>query len=72
MTGKERLLSLGWPVIPEVAEVMQCPPIPAIDVKRAGDIAGNSMHVFNTGAMQMIALSAFGPAGSIAGMDHFC
>ena len=72
LTSKERLLTLGWPVISEVAEEMQCPPIPAIDVKRAGDIAGNSMHVFNTGSMQMIALSAFGPAGTTAaGMDTF-
>ena len=70
LTGKERLCSLGWPVLQSIAGKMGCPVIPSLDVKRAADLAGNSMHLLNTGVMQTIALSAFGPSGtSVALMD---
>ena len=56
LTGKERLVSLGWPVTP-----MQVPVVPALDVQRAADLAGNSMHFLNTGVQQLIALACFAP-----------
>ena len=62
LTAKERLVSLGWPVIPEVAEEMQVPMIGAMDAKRASDLAGNSMHFLCTGVQQLIALACFAPA----------
>ena len=61
LTAKERLVSMGWPVVNEVAEGMAAPLIPATDVKRASDLLGNSMHFLNTGVQQMVALSCFGP-----------
>ena len=61
LTAKERLVSMGWPVTPEVAGAMAVPVIPAMDVKRASDLLGNSMHFLNTGVQQLIALSCFGP-----------
>ncbi|CAE7663119.1 unnamed protein product [Symbiodinium necroappetens] len=61
MTGKERLVSLGWPVTAEIASAMQVPMVPALDVQRAADLAGNSMHFLNTGVQQLIALACFGP-----------
>ena len=64
LTGKERLCSLGWPVLQPVASAMSCPMIPALDVKRASDLAGNSMHMLNTGVMQLLALCCVGPSES--------
>lgn len=61
LTNKERLASLGWPVIPEMADRMQVPCVPALDVKRAADLAGGSMHFLNTGVQQLLALICFGP-----------
>ena len=61
LTAKERLISMGWPVIPEIASVMECPQVPALDIKRAGDLAGNAMHFVNCGVQQLIGLTCFGP-----------
>ena len=69
LTGKERLCSLGWPVIQSVADSMDCPMIPALDVKRSSDLAGNGMHMLNTGAIQCIALACFGSSSSLAMLD---
>ena len=62
LTARERLACLGWPVTPEVASTMTVPQVPAMDIKRAGDLAGNSMHFTQTGVQQLIALACFGPA----------
>ena len=62
LTARERLTCLGWPVVPEVAASMATPIVPAMDVKRAADLAGNSMHFTNTGVQQLLALVSFGPA----------
>ena len=69
LTAKERLVSLGWPVTGTVATAMAVPLIPATDVKRASDLAGNSMHFLNAGAQQLLALSCFGPDGAVMCVD---
>ena len=38
LTSKERLVSMGWPVTPEMALAMAVPQVPALDIKRASDI----------------------------------
>ena len=68
LTGKERLCSLGWPVLPNMSERMECPQVGSLDVKRATDLAGNSMHMFNCGVVQAIALAAFGPSATTTAM----
>lgn len=61
MTCKERLLSMGFPVVGEVARSMRVPLIGAANVKRASDIIGNSMHLQTCGVFQLLALSCFNP-----------
>ena len=61
LTAKERLVSLGWPVVPTIASAMNVPLVPATDIKRASDLAGNSMHFLNCGVQQLVALACFGP-----------
>ena len=63
LTGKERLLTMGWPVIPEVADAMGCPMVGASDRQRAQDLAstaGNGFHFQTSGILQLISLSCFG------------
>ena len=59
MTGREKLLTLGFPVTVSTAESMQVPPLPVRDVKRCGMIAGNAMNWNSVGVAQLIALSCF-------------
>ena len=61
LTSKERLLSMGFPVIGEVATAMRVPLIGASDVKRASDIIGNSMHLQTSGIFQLLSLACFSP-----------
>ena len=70
LTAKERLLSLGWPVVPQVASAMCSPLVPALDVKRASDLAGNSMHFLNTGMQQLVALASYSPAEQLKGFPN--
>lgn len=62
LTAKERLTALGFPTTSEVAASMQVPPIGAVDVQRASDICGNSMHFQTCGIMQLLTLACFGPS----------
>ena len=66
LTSRERLLSMGWPVHEVAAEAMGVCQVPARDVQRAADLAGNGMHFGNVAVMQLISLSCFGPADSEA------
>lgn len=59
MTGREKLLSLGFPVTKETAEAMRVPELPCRNVKRCSLIAGNAMHWSCVGIIQMIALCSF-------------
>ena len=63
LTRKERLCSMGFPCVPEIANAMKVPLLGATDVQRAADLCGNSMHFTTCGIMQLIALSSFGPKG---------
>ena len=63
LTAKERLTSLAWPVTPSLSTGMAVPEIPAMDIQRASDLAGNGMHFLNSAVQQLIALSCFGPQG---------
>ena len=64
LTAKERLVSMGWPVIHEVAAHQGLPVFGAKDTKRASDLVGNAMHWQTAGVFQLIALCCFGPSGS--------
>ena len=64
LTAKERLVSLGWPVLPAVADAMSVPVVGALDVKRAATLSGNGMHFLCTGVQQLIALACFGSSSS--------
>ena len=61
LTSKERLCSMGFPCTHESAEAMDVPMLGAIDVQRASDLCGNSMHFTTCGIMQLISLCCFGP-----------
>ena len=61
LTARERLVSMGWPVHSTISESMGVRSIPATDIKRASDLAGNAMHFLNAGVQQLVALSCFGP-----------
>ena len=61
LTSKERLVSMSFPVTNEMSEAMDTPLLGASDVKRASDLCGNSMHFTSAAAMQLIALTCFGP-----------
>lgn len=61
VTGKERLVSMGWPVHPQIAAGMNVPQIPASDCHRASDLAGNSMHFSTVAAFQLLSLACWGP-----------
>jgi len=61
LTAKERLVALGFPCIPEIADTMKVPLIGAADTQRAADICGNSMHFTTAAIMQLVALASFGP-----------
>ena len=59
LTAREKLASLGFPVTPDVANVMGVPELPLADVRRAAEVAGNAMHWGTVGVVQMVALSCF-------------
>ena len=59
MTGKEKLLSLGFPVNLSTAESMKVPLLPCKDVKRCGSIAGNAMNWNSIAVVQLVALVSF-------------
>ena len=59
MTGREKLLSLGFPVSPQTAQNMNVPELPALDVKRCSMIAGNAMAWPSVGLVQLVALTSF-------------
>ena len=62
MTSKERLCSMGFPCVKEVAESMHVPMLGATDAARAADMCGNAMHFTTCGIMQLISLACFGPS----------
>ena len=62
MTSKERLISMGWPCVPEVSDHLQAPLVGASDRHRASQLVGNAMHWSTCGILQLIALSCFGPS----------
>ena len=62
LTQKERLVSMGFPCVPELADGLDLPLVGATDIKRAADVCGNSMHFQSSGIWQMIALVCFGPS----------
>lgn len=59
MTGREKLLSLGFPVSQSTAESMRVPILPCRDVKRCGSIAGNAMNWNSIAVVQLVALISF-------------
>ena len=61
MVAKEKLAATGWPVTSNMAAAMGCDPIPAADVMRAADLAGNAMHFTTVAAAQLVALCCFRP-----------
>lgn len=61
LTAKEKLISMGWPSVPEIASSMHVPLFGASDPRRAGDLLGNAMHMQICGLMQLLALVSFSP-----------
>ena len=61
LVARERLAMLGWPVTDSMADAMSVPVIPARDSLRAGDLAGNAMHLPSVALAQLLALSCFAP-----------
>ena len=61
MVAKEKLAAMGWPVTDNMATAMGCNPVPAADIMRAADLAGNAMHFTTVAAAQLVALSCFRP-----------
>ena len=61
LTSKERLCSMSFPCIREIADAMNVPLLGATDAQRAADLCGNSMHFTTCGIMQLISLVCFGP-----------
>ena len=68
LTQKERLCSMAFPSVPEIANAMDVPLLGATDIQRAADLCGNSMHFTTCGIMQLISLSCFGPRGKGQGL----
>ncbi|CAK8995798.1 unnamed protein product [Durusdinium trenchii] len=58
MVAREKLAALGWPVSELLAANMQCKPVPAQDILRAADLAGNAMHFTTWGADEEIEESS--------------
>ena len=65
MVGRERLLTLGFPVCPEVALAMGTPLLPVRDTQRASQIAGNCMHFGCVTVVLLLALTCFGPRHNV-------
>ena len=61
LTGQERLGSLGWPVTKATAKVMGTTPVPVLDPKRAGTMAGRSMHLTRSAQVLLVGMVCFGP-----------
>lgn len=62
LTSKERLCSMGYPVVKEMSLGMgQVPLVGAVDPEKAAERLGNAMHFTTSGIFQCIALSCFGP-----------
>lgn len=61
LTNKERLVSMGFPVTPELAQCLSVPMLGARDCKRASDLVGQAMHFQTAGVFQLLALSCFSP-----------
>ncbi|CAE8720142.1 unnamed protein product [Polarella glacialis] len=59
LTAGDRLGAMGFPVRQNVAEAMGVPQIPILDAARAGDLAGNAMHINNAAIVQLVAMSCF-------------
>lgn len=59
MTGKEKLLSLGFPCTEGTARAMGTPLLACKDVKRCGSIAGNAMNFNSVAVIELVALSSF-------------
>ena len=67
MVGRERLLTLGFPVCPEAALAMGTPLLPVRDTQRASQIAGNCMHFGCVTVVLLLALTCFGPRHNVTG-----
>lgn len=61
LTQKEKLVSMGWPVCPEISKFLKVPLCGVSDVRRASDLLGNAMHFHSSAILQLVALSCFGP-----------
>ena len=59
ITGRERLLTLGFPVTETVAANMGTWQIPVKDVQRASLVAGNAMHFGVVAMIELTALSCY-------------
>ena len=71
MVGKERMASLGFPVVPSQARAMGTPVLPIRDPSRAVAVSGNSMHFSCVAVAQMISLTCFSPKDwNQEGTDH--
>lgn len=58
----DKLASLGWPVSHEAARELGTTVFPALDVKRADVLAGNSMHLTCASVVLLLGLCCFGKA----------
>lgn len=61
MVAREKLAALAWPVTPCMAKAMCCDMVPARDIFRAADLAGNGMHFTTVAIAQLLALACFRP-----------
>ena len=61
MVEKERMATLGFPVVPSQARSMGTPVLPVRDPQRAAAVSGNSMHFSGVAVAQMISLTCFSP-----------
>ena len=77
MVPKEKLLLMGFPVVPSVAMSMGVPVLAITDNRRASYVAGNCMHFSCVLLIQFLALVCFQPctpmqaSRSIAGLGNF-
>ncbi|CAE8617905.1 unnamed protein product [Polarella glacialis] len=60
IVSRDILASMGFPVSQSVALAMGVPQVPMRDPKRAGDLAGNAMHLTSCFMVQICGLVCFG------------
>lgn len=60
MTPGDKLAALGWPVTSGTAAAMMTTKFPSLDSRRGGLVAGNAMHLGNSGIVLLVGLVCFG------------